>query len=231
MSRLSFQVGPLALKRWNAGLRPTEASVGPSIDIYDVIGEDPWSGGGVTLKDISSQLSKIGAQDITVNINSPGGSFFEGLAIYNTFREHKGAVNVRVMGLAASAASVIAMAGKNIKVASSGFLMIHNAWGLVMGNKEDLLRAATELEKFDSSMAEVYSARSGATLAQTKAWMAAETWFDGNEAVAAKLADGLLDADTTVLSAEVKTDVEATAEFWERSIAARRLGLRKLTAA
>ncbi|MFT2622165.1 head maturation protease, ClpP-related, partial [Escherichia coli] len=74
--------------------------------------------------------------------NSPGGDMFEGLAIYNLLREHEGEVNVKVLGLAASAGSVIAMAGDTVQIARAGFLMIHNAWVVAMGNRNDLRELA-----------------------------------------------------------------------------------------
>ncbi|MBN0106041.1 Clp protease ClpP, partial [Pseudomonas aeruginosa] len=93
---------------------------------YEPIGYDWWTGEGVTAKRIAGALRAIGGDvDVTVNINSPGGDVFEGLAIYNLLREHKGKVTVRVLGLAASAASFIAMAADEVKIARAGFLMIH----------------------------------------------------------------------------------------------------------
>ena len=105
-----------------------------SISIYDSIGEN-WEGTGVTAKRISAALRAIGDKDVVVNINSPGGDFFEGVAIYNLLREHQGRVTVQVMGLAASAASVIAMAGDEILMGDGSFLMIHNAgpWPSAIG--------------------------------------------------------------------------------------------------
>ena len=87
-----------------------EADEGATISIYDVIGEDWWTGEGVTAKRIAAALRAIGKEPVTVAINSPGGDMFEGLAIYNLLREHEGEVNVKVLGLAASAGSVIASA-------------------------------------------------------------------------------------------------------------------------
>ena len=184
-----------AIDRWNPGVKA--ASEGEaSISIYEVIGEDPWTGGGVTVKRIDGALRSIGnSKDVTVNINSPGGDVFEGIAIYNRLREHQGRVNVKVLGLAASAASIIAMAGDDIKIGASSFLMIHNAWVLAVGNRHDMREVADFLEPFDRALADVYVARAGLELADVQAAMDAETWFNGSQAVELGYADGLLAAD------------------------------------
>jgi ATP-dependent Clp protease protease subunit len=152
-----------ALDRWNPAVRAASESE-PSISIYEVIGEDPWTGGGVTVKRIDAALRAIGNKDVIVNINSPGGDVFEGIAIYNRLREHQGQITVKVLGLAASAASVIAMAGDNVQIGASSFLMIHNAWVLAIGNRHDMREVADFLEPFDRALADVYVARSGQKL-------------------------------------------------------------------
>jgi ATP-dependent Clp protease protease subunit len=183
-----------ALDRWNPGVMA--ASEGDaSISMYEVIGEDPWTGGGVTLKRIDAALRSIGNNPVTVNINSPGGDVFEGIAIYNRLREHPATVNVKVLGLAASAASIIAMAGDNIEIGASSFLMIHNAWVMAVGNRHDMQEVAAFLEPFDRALADVYVARTGADLATVQAAMDSETWFSGSQAVELGYADALLPAD------------------------------------
>ena len=183
-----------AIDRWNP--RVQGAASEDTITIYEMIGEDPWTGGGVTVKRIDAALRSIGSnRDVTVNINSPGGDVFEGIAIYNRLREHQGAVNVKVLGVAASAASIIAMAGDNIQVGASSFIMIHNAWVLAVGNRHDMREIADFLEPFDRALADVYVARTGQELASVQASMDAETWFNGNQAVELGYADALLPAD------------------------------------
>ncbi|EPJ5267720.1 head maturation protease, ClpP-related, partial [Providencia stuartii] len=122
---ISYELKPKALDKWNSGIRA--ASSDNTISVLDVIGEDFW-GEGVTAKRISAALRAIGNQDVVVNINSPGGDMFEGLAIYNLLRAHNGKVTVNILGIAASAASVIAMAGDEIRMGRGAFLMIHNCW-------------------------------------------------------------------------------------------------------
>lgn len=195
-----------ALDRWNPGVKAAKAE-DASISIYEVIGEDPWTGGGVTVKRIDAALRSIGgAKDVTVNINSPGGDVFEGIAIYNRLREHQGRVNVKVLGLAASAASIIAMAGDNIQIGASSFLMIHNAWVLAIGNRHDMREIADFLEPFDRALADVYVARTGQELGDVQSAMDAETWFNGSQAVEIGYADALLPADEVVNDEEVPAE-------------------------
>lgn len=183
-----------ALDRWNPGVKAAKDEEA-SISIYEMIGDDPWTGGGVTVKRIDAALRSIGKKDVTVNINSPGGDVFEGIAIYNRLREHQGKINVKVLGLAASAASIIAMAGDTIQIGHSSFIMIHNAWVLAIGNRHDMREVADFLEPFDRALADVYVARSKQDLKDVQAAMDTETWFNGTQAVELGYADGLLAAD------------------------------------
>lgn len=200
----AFEPDADALERWNAAVQAREAG-NNTISILDVIGSD-FFGEGVTVRRISAALRAIGDQDVTVDLNSPGGDFFEGVAIYNALRAHPHKVTVRVLGIAASAASVIAMAGDDIQIGKAGFLMTHNAWVVAMGNRHDLAEAAATMEPFDDAMATVYSDRAGVSKAKAAEWMDNETWFNGDQAVAAGLADGYLPADAV---AEDKTKAEA----------------------
>lgn len=191
------EILPRALERWNRELRAavTENEDDRSISVYDVIGYDYWTGEGVTTKRIAAALRSLGAGPVTVNVNSPGGDMFEGLAIYNLLREHKGEVTVKVLGLAASAASVIAMAGDTVQIARAGFLMIHNAWVIAAGNRNDLRDVADWLEPFDAAMADIYAARSGMDLKAAAKLMDAESWIGGSAAIDQGLADELLPSD------------------------------------
>lgn len=200
----AFEPDADAVERWNAGLNAA-ATDDNTISILEVIGEDFWTGGGVTAKRISAALRAIGDREVVVNINSPGGDFFEGVAIYNALRAHPQKVTVRILGLAASAASVIAMAGDEIQIGKAGFLMVHNAWVIAMGNRHDLADAARTMEPFDDAMASLYADRSGAKKAKAAEWLDNETWFNGEQAVAEGLADGFLAADAV---AEDKTKAD-----------------------
>lgn len=161
--------------------------------LYDTIGFDFWSGGGITAKDLAEQLKAIGAVDqITVKINSPGGDVFDGLAIYNLLKQNGSPVNVEIDGMAASIASVIAMAGDTINIAEGGMMMIHDAYGGVMGNSEDMLAMANLLDKIDGQIAGIYASRTGRKADTFRGLMDDETWMTGQEAVDAKLATAVM---------------------------------------
>jgi ATP-dependent Clp protease, protease subunit len=186
-----------ALARW-VDMPSAAASEDPqTITVYDVIGEDPWSGGGFSSKKMAAILRNIGAKDVTVRINSPGGSVFEGFAIYNELRNHKAKVTVEIMGIAASAASYIAMAGDEIRMGLGTFLMIHNSWGMVIGNRNDLEEAMTVLEQIDNAQVDIFEARTGLSRSEILKYMDAETFFPSSEAVAKGFADSLMERAAT----------------------------------
>lgn len=149
------------LAAWTQHPLAAEADEANTISIYDVIGEDWWSGGGFTAQRMAAALRSIGSNPVTVNINSPGGDMFEGLAIYNLLVEHPGEVTVKIMGIAASAASIIAMAADKVLMGTGTMLMVHHAWGLAIGNYHDFTESADLFKKFDESMASIYMQRTG----------------------------------------------------------------------
>ncbi|EMX6283537.1 head maturation protease, ClpP-related [Providencia rettgeri] len=189
---ISYELKPRTLDKWNSSIRA--ASSANTISVLDVIGEDYW-GEGVTAKRISGALRAIGNNDVVVNINSPGGDMFEGLAIYNLLRAHSGKVTVNILGIAASAASIIAMAGDEIHMGRGAFLMIHNCWSIGVGNRHDFAKLAADLEPFDKSMADIYVARSGQSESVVSKMMDDETYIASSDAIAKGFADGLLAAD------------------------------------
>ncbi len=198
---------PQVFDKWSddaAGIRALERGDNV-ITMFDIIGEDFWSGGGVTAKKVASQLRAI-AGPVEVQINSPGGDMFEGIAIYNVLREHPHDVTVKVMGMAASAASIIAMAGDTVEIGAASFLMIHNCWVLAVGNRHDMRETAEFLEPFDAAMVDVYAARSGQKSEDIAKWMDAETFMSGSQAIERGFADALLAAD------KITTDDKAKAE-------------------
>ncbi|EPN9603283.1 head maturation protease, ClpP-related [Cronobacter sakazakii] len=192
-----------AMERWNGSIRAARDGDN-SISIFDVIGADYW-GEGVTASRIAGALRSLNGADVTVNINSPGGDMFEGLAIYNLLREYDGKVTVKVLGLAASAASIIAMAGDEVQIGRGAFLMIHNCWVCAMGNRHDLAQIATDMAPFDKAMSDIYQARSGLDAATVDKMMDGETYIGGSEAVEKGFADSLLSAD------EIADDEESPA--------------------
>lgn len=191
-----FDLRPDAVERWEPGVH-AGASSDATLSILDVIGEG-WDGTGVTAKRIGAALRAIGHRDVVVDINSPGGDFFEGVAIYNQLRAHPGKVTVRVLGLAASAASVIAMAGDDIQMGDGAFMMIHNAWAVAIGNRHDLADVAAQLAPFDAAMADLYAQRTGITATKAAQLMDEETWMNTAAAVASGFADGALEGSAVV---------------------------------
>jgi ATP-dependent protease ClpP protease subunit len=178
--------------------------------IYDAIGADMW-GEGVTAKSVVAALADAGDKPVVARINSPGGDVFDGMAIYNALRGHAAGVTVRVDGLAASAASVIAMAGE-CTMAQASQMMIHNSWALAIGNKADMRKMADTMDKIDGQMAAVYAAKSGRPAEDMQALMDAETWLTAQEAVDAGLADAMdAPAKKTAKAETDRSDIQAAA--------------------
>jgi ATP-dependent Clp protease protease subunit len=196
------------LAKWAGSPMAAEADDPNTVSIYDVIGEDWWTGGGFTAKRMGAALRSIGANPVTVKINSPGGDMFEGIAIYNLLRDHPAKVTIEVMGWAASAASIIAMAGDEIRMGLGTFMMVHNAWGVVIGNRHDMRDGAELFDGFDSAIADIYEARTGMDRKAIVKLMDAETFMGPSEAVKNGFADVIDDTRTppTEASASSKPD-------------------------
>lgn len=203
-------VSPLAFDRWNPAIKASDENEN-TIGIYDPIGYDYWDDSGVTAKRISAALRSLDGADVVVNINSPGGDVFEGLAIYNLLREYKGHVTVRVLGVAASAASFIAMAADEIQIARAGFFMIHNAWTGLWGNRNDLRETADFLEQIDDTIADIYHVKTSISIDDLKADMDKERWINGRDAIDGGFADAFLLSDVVV---------EDTKNFTKEKVAA-----------
>jgi ATP-dependent Clp protease, protease subunit len=165
------------------------------ITIYGSLGESFW-GDGITVTQVSEAL-KTPSSGVTVRINSPGGDMFEGISIYNLLKASGRPVNVIVDGLAASAASVVAMAGDKISMGQGAMLMIHAAHMMTYGNSADLREAAAILEKASGNMVDIYAARSGMSRDEILTHMYAETWLTTEEAIASGFADEVLTDATT----------------------------------
>lgn len=149
--------------------------------IYDDIGRN-WWGEGISAEDLIHELAEIEASTMSVRINSVGGQVFEGFAIYNALLRHSARIVTHIDGIAASIASVVALAGEEVRIAENGFVMIHNAWGVAIGNARDMRELADVLDKLDGSLANTYAQKTGADRADVLEWMAAETWYNAEEA-------------------------------------------------
>lgn len=162
------------------------------ITLYDQIG-----GWGVTAGEFKEQLDAITGDQLILNLNSPGGDVFDGIAMYNDLADHPAEVTVRIQGLAASAASLIAMAGDKIEIADGAFLMIHNAWGLSVGNKNRMREVADLLDEIDDALAGIYVEKTGLKKADIAQMMDDETWFNAEDAVTQGFADTKKGDNTT----------------------------------
>lgn len=156
--------------------------------IYDEI--DPFW--GVSAGDFANELNALEADEITVGINSPGGIVFDGIAIMNALKRHPAKVIARIDGLAASAASFIAMAGDEIHTSKYAEMMIHEARGVVMGTADDFKEMRDLLIRHNESIASVYADRAGGDVKDWLKLMKNETWFTADEMVAAGLADSII---------------------------------------
>ncbi|WP_449432345.1 head maturation protease, ClpP-related [Pseudomonas putida] len=206
---LRSEMSPRALDKWNPAIQAAVENTSDTITVYGVIGED-WYGEGVTLKRIDAALRAIGERDVTVYINSPGGDMFEGIAIYHRLREHSHKVTTKVLGMAASAASIVFLAGSTREVASSAFLMIHNCWTWLAGNRNYIRDIADDMEEFDAAMADLYAETSGQSSEDMAELMDDETYIRGKRAVELGLATGLL-SSTEVTERETEDTAQANA--------------------
>lgn len=151
------------------------------IDIYGDIGES-FFGDSVSASDVKSQLSSMSG-DVLVRINSAGGSVFDGFAIYNLLNEYSGEVTVKIDALAASAASVVAMAGDAIEMADNALFMIHNPWTIALGDSKDMKKTADLLDKIRDSIVTTYQSRSDLSADEISDMMNEETWLNADEAM------------------------------------------------
>ena len=174
----------MASKSW---YKINASANGAEILIYDEIGM--W---GVTAKDFAQDLKALkGLGDIALRINSPGGSVFEGIAIYNLIKNHGGTIVAHVDGLAASMASVIAMAATKVVMPENALMMVHNPWGGAVGDAAELRKAAETMDKVKEAMISAYAAKTGKSAEEISAIMDEETWYTGADAVREGFADEL----------------------------------------
>jgi ATP-dependent Clp protease protease subunit len=174
--------------------------------IGGVITSDVWMDGDVSSSSVRRWLAaNTKAKEVVVRLNSPGGDAFEGVAIYNALKRHDAKIIVEVEGLAASAASVIAMAGEEVRVHQGAQIMIHEASSIAWGNAKDMRSTADRLEKINAEVAEIYVARTGKSADEVLKLMADETWMGGRDAVSLGFA-------TSVIAAKAKPQQSARAQ-------------------
>lgn len=184
-----------------------------TVYIYDVI-DSYW---GINAQDFAKEIAALSASTINVRINSPGGDVFDAVAIKTALAQHKAKVVVHIDGLAASAASVIMLAGDEIRIVEGAFVMIHNAWSWAIGNAADMRKTADLLEKVDSQIATQYAKKTGAKLEQVQTWMAQETWFTADEAVENGFVDSKVDAEVVENSFDLSAFEKTPKALTERA--------------
>ena len=171
--------------------------------IYEMIGEDWWSGEGVTAKQFQKELAKVKSSKIDLHINSPGGDVFDGNAIYNLLISHPAEITTHIDGLAASAASVVALAGDKVLMAENALFMLHQPFAFTLGNEEDHEKTLEVLRQIGGSIAKVYSGKTKKEEDEIRQMMRDETWLNSDEALEAGFVDEIVN----------KIDMAACAEF------------------
>ena len=168
--------------------------------IYSDIGEN-WMGDGITAMSIKSQVEGV-TGDLTIRINSGGGDVFDGFAIYNILNQYEGKKTVYVDGLAASAASVIAMAGDEIIMADNALLMIHDPWTLALGSADEMRNTADLLDKIKWSIVTTYRTKTGIDDAELSQMMSNETWLNAEESILKGFATSTAESQKKVANLE-----------------------------
>lgn len=159
------------------------------IDIFGAIGES-WFEDSVTLKAFKSELDKVkDVDDLVININSPGGDVFTGVSIYNLLKQHKAKKTVRIQALAASIASIIALAGDEIEMGEASLYMIHLPMTMAWGNREEFDKTVERLIDIEEQMINIYAKRTKKLRHEIKSMLEKETWLDGDAAIAEGFAD------------------------------------------
>ena len=168
------------------------------LQIFDQIGEDWFGGSGVSAKAFSQAMQDVGPGPLVVEINSPGGNVWDGLAIYNMLRGRQAPVTTRVVGIAASIASIIALAGDTVEIADAALIMIHDPSGMVAGSSEDMRKMADALDQHAEVLAGIYRKKTGRSIESIRAVMKAETWFTADEAIQFGLANRHTDEQMSI---------------------------------
>lgn len=184
-----------ALKPGHIRINADASARSAEIKIYGDIGGGWWDE-GITAESIAQQIDALDVDELNVRINSGGGLVFEGIAIYNAFARQNAHVIMHIDGIAASIASVIAMAGDEIRISEGSHLMIHKPWSGVMGDATAMRKEADVLDTLEAGLIDIYVARTDAKRKDVQAWVDSETWFLGQAAVDAGFADTMVPAKT-----------------------------------
>lgn len=191
------------------------AADGDSAEVYIYDAIDSWW--GVSANDFVRSLQELDVATINLRVNSPGGSVYDGVAIMNALRRHPANVIATVDGLAASAASFIIQAADEVVMGSGTELMIHDASTIVWGNADEMVEAASHLDRISGTIAGIYAERAGGTVEEWRDAMKAETWYSADEAVAAGLADRVIKRDASEDKATNRFDLSVFAHAGRRN--------------
>lgn len=187
-------------KFWNWKNQTEENESERVLELYGTIAEESWFDDDVTPQLFKEELNN-GTGNITVWINSPGGDCIAASQIYSMLMDYKGEVTVKIDGLAASAASVIAMAGTKVLMAPTALMMIHNPATLAMGDHEDMKKAISMLDEVKESILNAYEIKTSLSRAKLSHLMDSETWMNANKAIELGFSDGIIeDEKKTVLA-------------------------------
>lgn len=212
-----YQIGPVmalataGTETASADTGQAEAATSADVYVYDTIGG--WW--GMTADDFVRDVASLDVDQLVLHLNTPGGDAMEGVAIANVLRAHRARVVVRVDGLAASAGSVIAMAGDEIVMGIGSELMLHDAWGWTVGNAAEITAYVRRLDATSNSIASTYAARTSGAAADWREAMRAEAWYTAEEAVAAGLADRVAAADETGTAEGEQVTPGGSGGFWD----------------
>lgn len=178
-------------KFWN-WVRDADESGGRTLYIDGTIAEESWFDDDITPQLFKSELIASN-DDVTIWINSPGGDCVAASQIYAMLMDYRGNVTVKIDGIAASAASVIAMAGTSVLMAPTALMMIHNPLTIAIGDSDEMKKAVEMLNEFKESIINAYEIKTGQARVKISHWMDAETWMNANKAIELGFADGVLE--------------------------------------
>jgi len=209
MSKFNKIIKNLSTPRKWFDVYNTEKEI-PELIIYDMIGSSMWEE-GISPKAFIKEIANLEKKhkEVNIRINSPGGIVHDGFVIYNALKQSSLKKNVYIDGMAASCASFIAMAGDRIFMPETAEIMIHNAWGIAMGNAKDFMKESEHLSSLDKIIANIYASNNklSKTEGEMLEWMDKETWMNGKEAIEFGFADELLTCRAVACAFDLDLDL------------------------
>ena len=179
-------------KKFWSWARDADENDGRILYLDGTIAEESWFDDDITPRLFKSELL-AGDGDVTIWLNSPGGDCVAASQIYSMLMDYKGNVTVKIDGIAASAASVIAMAGTKVLMAPTALMMIHNPFTVAIGDTEEMKKAVEMLNEVKESIINAYEIKTGQVRVKISHWMDAETWMNANKSIELSFADGILE--------------------------------------